>query len=114
MDEIVKEEEKSEEKLEEGKVERKDVKWILIASLITFVFMFYSITVYSYYPYPFRVKDFWFYVNIINILLLVLTIMFSSLYLAEFGDDKVIYKATIYAFIASMLSLFVIFLKPLF
>ena len=109
----MKEEEKSEEKFAEGKVERKDVKWILVASLITFVFMFYSITGYSYYPYPFRVKDFWFYVNIINILLLVLTIMFSSLYLSEF-EDKVIYKATIYAFITSMLSLFVIFLKPLF
>ena len=100
--------------VEEEKVERKDVKWILIVSLIMFILMFYSITLYSYYPYPFRVKDFWFYMNITNILFLVLTIMFSSLYLVEFGNSIITYNASVYTFILSMLSLFVIFLKPLF
>lgn len=102
------------ENLEETKAEVRNIRWMLSISLIIFIFTFYSITAYVYYPYAYPIRNFWYYLSIINVLLLILTIMFSSLHLAEFGNSKITYTAAAYTFIASMLSLFVMLLKPIF
>ncbi|RLI20139.1 hypothetical protein DRO54_06920 [Candidatus Bathyarchaeota archaeon] len=119
------EEEKVEAELEEkfeetAEIEAKNTKWILVVSLVVFIFTFYIATMtryvyyYNYYIYPLIGKDFWYYLNLTNALFLILAITFSSLHLAEFGNNRINYKIAVYAFIMAMISLFVTFLRPLF
>lgn len=84
--------------------EERNVKWIVIISLIMFfVAMVYGPTIFmqSYYQYT-TSRDVWYYLNRIDILLFLATITTGALSGARFGKGDLMYKLTLYLFIVSM------------
>lgn len=98
--------------------EERNVKWILIISIImlsasTFVG---SISYYPYYPprEPSILDVVAFYINRIDILFFIATITTATLATTGFRKKDLMYKASIYLFIISMILLIASILKWLF
>ena len=97
--------------MEKGKERKKDrrkeknVKWILVISLITFFVLKWWYFLDNSLPYVFF--DFWFFIYLINILSVVLAITFAALNKAGFWETEITYPLTIFFFILSMALLFV-------
>jgi hypothetical protein len=86
--------------MERGKREERNVKWILIISLIMFFVLKWWY--FSDYVFPYAFFDLWFFIYFINILSVVLTITFAALSKAGFWETEIIYQLTIFFFILSM------------
>ena len=96
--------------------EQRNVKWIVIISLIMFfVTMVYGPIIFlgPYYQYPLS-RDAWYYVNRIDALLFLATITTGALFSARFGKTELTYKLTLYLFIISMGFFFLGFMITLF
>jgi len=91
--------------MEKERREEKDVKWILIISLIMFFVLKWWYLWGGISPYV--VFDFWFFTYFINILSMILTITFAALSKAGFWETEITYQLTIFFFIVSMALLFV-------
>jgi len=91
--------------MEKERREGKNVKWVLIISLIIFFVLewWYFLN----YSFPYASFDFWFFIYFINILSVVLTITFATLNKAGFWETEITYQLTIFFFILSMALLFV-------
>jgi len=85
--------------------EKRDVKWVLMVSLIMFFVLKWWYILGR--PSPYAFFDFWFLIYLINILSVILTITFAALNKTPFGDTEVTYQLTIFFFIVSMALLFV-------
>jgi len=85
--------------------EEKNVKWVLIVSLI----MFFVLKWWCFlgYSLPYRSFDFWFFIYLINLLSVILTITFATLNKTGFWDTEVTYQLAIFFFVVSMALLFV-------
>jgi len=85
--------------------EEKNVRWVLIISLI----MFFVLE--SWYfldrSFPYDSFDFWFLIFLINVLSVILTITLATLNKAGFWETEITYQLTIFFFILSMVLLFV-------
>jgi len=98
--------------------DRRNVKWILIVSLILF---FVSLT-YSYYPpggfgrlSPLSWQEMaWYYYSRIVTLLFIATITTGALFTTNFSKKELTYMLTIRLFILSMVLFFLQFLRILF
>jgi len=91
--------------MEKERREEKDVKWILIVSLIMlFVLKWWY---FSGGSFPYLFFDVWFFTYFINILSVILTITFAALNKAGFWETEITYQLTIFFFILSMALLFV-------
>jgi len=80
--------------------EEHDVKWILTISLILF-FAFEGAFFY-FQPRSYVLFSFWWFVDFINLLFIILTVTFSTLNKVGFGDRELTYELTVYSFIISM------------
>ena len=91
--------------MERGTREERNVKWVLIVSLIMFFVLkwWYFLNC----PLPYAFFDFWFFIYLINILSVILTITFAALNKTDFGDREVTYQLSIFFFVVSMALLFV-------
>jgi len=91
--------------------EERDVKWILVISLILF-FVFEGI--FNYFPYrSYILFNFWWYIDYINLFFIMLTITFATLNKVGFWDKELTYKIAVYSFIISMALIFVSSLRML-
>jgi len=83
-----------------------DVKWILIISLILF---FALEGVFYYFPYShfYVLFNFWWFVDFINLLFIILTVTFATLNKVGFLDKELTYQMTVSSFIISMALIFV-------
>lgn len=82
-----------------------------------FVITFYGPTVFlgPYYQYQYPLpKDVWYYVNRLDTLLLLATVVTGALFVANFGKKELIYRLTVYLFIISMGLSFLSLLRTLF
>jgi len=85
--------------------EERDVKWILVISLILF-FVFEG--VFYYFPYRSYIPfDFWWFIDYINLFCIILTVTFSTLNKVGFWDRELTYRLAVYFFIISMALIFV-------
>ncbi len=95
--------------------EQKNVKWILIISIIMF---FASIGYALPYSYVGGIRSpwdtLWYVIGRITTLLFIATITTGTLFTTNFAKKALMYKLTIYFFIVSMSLFFVGFLKWLF
>ena len=80
--------------------EEKNVKWVLIVSLIMFFVLKWWYFLDSSFPYT--VFDIWFFIYLINILSVILTITFAALNKTGFWDTEVTYQLAIFFFVVSM------------
>jgi uncharacterized membrane protein len=55
----------------------------------------------------------WYFVNRLHILTFILTITFATLHQSNIGRKKLLYKLSVYLFIASMISIFITFAQML-
>jgi len=85
--------------------EEKNVKWVLIVSLIMFFVLKWWYFLDSSFPYT--VFDIWFFIYLINILSVILTITFAALNKTGFWDAEVTYQLAIFFFVVSMALFFV-------
>jgi len=92
-------------KMEREGRDEKNVKWILIISLIMFFVLEWWYFLNSSFPYAFF--NFWFFIYFVNILSVVLTITFATLDKAGFWEPEITYQLTIFFFILSMALFFV-------
>ena len=83
----------------------KNMKWTLSVSLVMFFWSTFMATIlqtgYYFTPNP------WYYLRNVNILSFILTIVFATLYIADFWRKDHMYKIAIGTFIISMSLLFV-------
>jgi hypothetical protein len=80
--------------------EEHDAKWILIISLILF---FVLEGVFYYFPYhSYILFDLWWYIDFINLFVIILTVTFSTLNKVRFGDIELTYRLAVYFFLISM------------
>jgi len=96
--------------------EQKNVKWIVIVSLVLFFFSVWlapSIYLGGYYPST-SSRDAWYYLNRLDILFFIATLTVSSLFTSGFGKREVMYKLTVYIFMISMGVFFLSFSRLLF
>jgi len=85
--------------------EEKNVKWILIISLIL-LFVFEGI--FYYFPYrSYVLFNFWWYVDYLNLFFIILTVTFSTLNKVGFWDRELTYHLSVYFFIISMALIFI-------
>jgi len=91
--------------MEKERREGKDVKWVLIVSLV----MFFVLEWWYFLDLPFSYGsfDFWFLIYFINILSVVLTVTLATLNKAGFWETEITYQVTIFFFILSMVLFFV-------
>lgn len=91
--------------MEKGRREEKNVKWVLVISLIMFFVLkwWYFLD----HSFPYASFDFWFFIYFINILSVILTVTFATLDKAGFWETEITYQLTIFFFILSMTLLFV-------
>lgn len=91
--------------MEKARREEKNVKWVLIISLVMFFVLkwWYFLD----YSFPYGSFDFWFFIYFINILSVILTITFAALNKVSLWDTEITYQITIFFFILSMALLFV-------
>lgn len=95
--------------------EQKNVKWVLIISIIMF---FASIGYALPYSYPGSLRSpwdtLWYVLGRIDTLLFIATITTGTLFTTNFARKELTYRLTIYLFIVSMGLFFTGFLKWLF
>ena len=91
--------------MEKESREGKDVKWVLIVSLV----MFFVLEWWYFLDLPFSYVSFgfWFLIYFINILSVVLTVTLATLNKAGFWETEITYQVTIFFFILSMVLFFV-------
>lgn len=98
--------------------EDRNIKWVLIISLIMLLSsaLVGAVSFYSYYPprEPSGLEMVAFYINRIDILLFIVTIATSTLYTAGFKNKELMFKTSIYLFIISMALFLISILKWLF
>lgn len=98
--------------------EERNVKWMLVISVIMLgVSTFLGAIIYQpYYPprEPTTLDVIAFYINRINILFFIVTVTTATLTTTGFGKKDLMYKASIYFFIISMMLFFASVLKLLF
>lgn len=84
---------------------KRDVKWVLIISLIMFLWSAWLTLIIAggYYFIP----DHWYYLRNINVLAFIITIGLATLYTADFWKPEPMFEVTIVMFIASMILFFV-------
>ena len=94
------------------KSEKKNIKWILIVSIIQFFILkwWYFLGV----SFSYSVFDFWFLIYLLNILSTTLSITFASLHTTNFLDRELIHQLTIFFFILSMSLFFISNLELIF
>jgi len=90
--------------MEKERREEKNVKWVLIVSLI----MFFVLKWWYFLdrPFPYTFFDFWFFLYFINILSVILTITFAALNRSGL-ETEITYQLSVFFFILSMALLFV-------
>ena len=105
--------------------EEKNVKWILIVSMIllwiswppgiTPIFggFLYNLPVYYLPHYATAIELLWYFVNRLHILTFLLTITFTALHHSNIGRKQLFYKLSVYLFIVSMTSCFITFAQML-
>jgi len=106
--------------------EYRDVKWILVISLIllwiswpisSFGFLFFgaisSLPVYHLPPRYTPIELAWYGINRADVLTFMLTVTFAALFTTDFGKKELWYKLSIYLFITSMALFFIVFLQTL-
>lgn len=86
--------------------EERDVKWILIISLILF-FVLEGVFYYFPYRYFYVLFNFWWFVDFINLFFIILTVTFATLNKVDFLDKELTYQIAVYSFIISMTLIFV-------
>jgi hypothetical protein len=86
--------------MEKERKEEKNVKWVLIISLIMFFVLkwWYFLD----HPFPYVFFDFWFFIYLINILSVILAITFATLNKAGLWETEITYHLTVFFFILSM------------
>lgn len=84
---------------------RRDVKWVLIISLIMFFWSVWS-TLMMTGGYYFR-PEYWYYLRNINVLSFIITICLGTLYTTDLWKPEPMLKATILMFIISMILFFI-------
>ncbi len=99
--------------------EEKNVKWILIVSIILlwiswprgmnliFGGFLYNLPVYNLPPNYTTIELTWYFINRLHILTFLLTITFTALHHSNIGRKQLFYKLSVYLFIVSMTSLFI-------
>ena len=84
----------------------KNLKWILIISIVMFfwqTWMTLLMTPGGYYFTP----DFWYYIRNVTTLSFIIPVISAALHTANFWEEEYLYKTSIGAFIVSMSLLFV-------
>jgi len=98
--------------------EERNIKWVLIISIIMLLASLWvgAASFYSYYPPrdPSALEMIAFYINRIDILLFIVTIGTSTLYTTGFRDKDLMFKISIYLFMISMAMFLLSILKWLF
>ena len=83
----------------------KNVKWVLVVSLIMFFWQTltnpFTTPAYYFTPGP------WYYIRNVSILSFIVPTISATLYIADFWEEEHLYRITIAAFIISMSLLFV-------
>ena len=106
--------------------EEKNVKWILIVSLILLLIsmprgigllffsgLLYNLPVYNIPPNYTAIELIWYFINRLYTLTFLLTITFTALYHSNIGQKQLFYKLSVYLFIVSMASFFITFAQML-
>jgi len=91
--------------------EEHDAKWILAISLILF-FAFMG----NFYYFPYRsyvLFNFWWFIDYINLFVIILTVTFATLNKVGFMNKELTYNLSVYFFIISMALIFVANLRLL-
>ena len=95
--------------------DQRNVKWILIISIIMF---FASIGYALPYSYPGSQRSIWdtisYLISRIDTLLFIITITTGTLFTTGFGKKERMHRFTVYFFIISMVMFFIGFLRWLF
>lgn len=86
--------------------EERNVKWILIISLILF-FVLEGVFYYFPYRYFYVLFNFWWFVDFINLFFIILTVTFATLNKVGFLDKELTYQIAVYSFIISMTLIFI-------
>ena len=103
----------------------RNVKWILGVSL--YIFLLYCLPFSStiffggflrllFYNLPHlytSIELIWYFINNIDTLFFLLTITFATLFISGFGDKNIMFKLSVYFFLASNCFLFIRFLQML-
>lgn len=84
---------------------KRDVKWLLVTSLIMFFWSTWSTLIMSSYYY-FTAGP-WYYLKNITVLSFIITISLATLYTTNFWKAEPIFKATIATYIISISLFFV-------
>jgi len=92
-------------RIEKERGEEKNVKWLLIVSLIMFFVLEWWYFLDDLFPYTFF--DFWFFIYFINVLSVMLAITFATLDKAGFWEREITYQLAIFFFVLSMALFFV-------
>jgi|YelNatPaOPRAMG01_1025707.scaffolds.fasta_scaffold18002_4 hypothetical protein len=95
-----------------GEEVKKDLKWILIVSVILFFWTYLQGLWTGFYVSRYITS--WTYLRNVNILFFILTIIFATLYTADFWRKEKIYKAAIGFFIISMILFFILHVQWIF
>jgi len=99
--------------------DERNVKWILIISVLmvlpSILMGFYVYPWYSYPPRQPTTLDYvWLFISRIGTLAFIVTITTATLATTGFARKDLMYKASVYLFVVSMLLLFVSLIKVLF
>jgi hypothetical protein len=104
----------------------RNVKWVLVISLIMFSFFawpfsgflfigsLFSLPFYHLPPNYTLIEFVWYVINHADLPLFLLTITFATLFMSGFGRKELLYRLSIYSFALSMAFLFITFLQMLF
>ncbi len=82
-------------------------------SSVIFLGGFLRLPFYHLPPQYTSIELIWYFINNIDTLFFLLTITFATLFISGFGDKNIMFKLSVYFFIASSCFLFIRFLQML-